>query len=234
MEHGSQLFENLSVDIIVGLPGVRSDEWKEMIKQIVAWPIKHVSMYFLTIHEDTQLYFGIQSKKVTLPTDDEVVDLYYWTIDEFAAAGLEQYEISNFSRPGWHSKHNSVYWQRQPYKGFGMGACSFDGKRRTKNTTNLLKYLEEIRHTGKSIVFEEALTDEQVWLEQLMLGLRQRKGLHVATILEPLSLKKREEFSSKAEQLMAARLVSEADGMLRLTPRGLSVANEIIVKLSCL
>ncbi len=234
IENASALFDNLSIDIIVGLPGVGPDEWKAMIEKVVTWPINHVSMYFLTVHEDTQLYFGIKSKKVTLPCDDEVVDLYYWTIEEFSKVGLEQYEISNFSRPGWHSKHNSMYWQRTPYKGFGMGACSFDGNKRTKNTTNLLKYLEEIGHTGKSIMFEEALTDKQEWLEQLMLGLRQRKGLHVATILEPLSTKKREEFSSRAEELLAACLVSETEGILKLTPKGLSVANEVIVRLSCL
>ncbi len=234
IENASTLFDNLSVDLIVGLPGVGPDEWKAMIKKVVTWPINHVSMYFLTVHQDTQLYFGIKSKKVTLPADDEVVDLYYWTIDEFAQAGLEQYEISNFSRAGWYSRHNSMYWQRVPYKGFGMGACSFDGNKRTKNNTNLLKYLDEIGHTGKSIIFEEALTDKQIWLEQLMLGLRQRKGLQIATILEPLSTKKREEFSSKADELLAARLVSETDGILKLTPKGLSVANEVIVRLSYL
>lgn len=233
LEHAAPLIENLSIDLIVGLPGVTADEWRDMIAKVVTWPIKHISMYFLTVHEDTQLYFGIQRKMVTLPADDEVVDLYYWTIEQFANAGLEQYEISNFCRPGWHSRHNSMYWQREPYKGFGMGACSFDGEKRIKNTTNLLKYLEEIRHTGMSVTFEEALTDDQVWLEQLMLGLRQRKGIDVATLLKPLSTKKREEFSSKAEQLIAARLVSEEQGTLKLTPRGLSVANEVIVKLSC-
>ncbi len=234
IEHASSLFENLSIDLIVGLPRVTQDEWKAMIRTVITWPITHISMYFLTVHEDTQLYFGIQAKKIILPADDEVVDLYYWTIEQFAQAGLIQYEISNFCRQGWHSRHNSMYWQRKPYKAFGMGACSFDGKKRTKNTTNLLKYLEEIDHTGKSIMFEETLNDNQVWLEQLMLGLRQRKGVSISTILEPLSDKKREEFSSKADELLAARLVSKTDETLMLTPKGLSVANEVIVKLSCL
>lgn len=230
----SKLFNNLSVDLIVGLPGIERSEWKSMIKDIVTWPIQHVSMYFLTVHEDTQLYYGVRSKIISLPCDDEVVDLYHWTIEQFAQAGFEQYEISNFSRPGWHSKHNSVYWQRKPYKGFGLGACSFDGERRTQNNKNLLKYGEEIRNNGTSILFSEQLTDKQVWLEQLMLGLRQRRGIVVADILKPLTEKEKEEFSKKSQELLSARLVSAQEGQMMLTPAGLSVANEVIVKLSCI
>lgn len=233
IEHATTLFPSVSVDLIVGLPGVSAEEWKEMIATISRWPIKHISMYFLTVHEDTQLYYGVSSKTITLPCDDEVVDLYYWTIDQLALTGFEQYEISNFSKPGWRSRHNSVYWQRRPYKGFGLGACSFDGERRTQNSKNLLKYLEEIRNTGGSILFSEYLSDKQVWLEQLMLGLRQRRGIVIADILKPLSIQEKEEFSKKFQELLSARLVSVSDGNMMLTPAGLSVANEVIVKLSC-
>ncbi len=232
--HAAPLFDNVSVDLIVGLPGVSPTEWREMIASVVTWPIQHVSMYFLTVHEDTQLYYGVTSKTVTLPCDDEVVDLYHETIETFAKAGFDQYEISNFSRAGWHSKHNSVYWQRKPYKGFGLGACSFDGKQRTQNTKNLLKYFEEIRNTGISVLFTEDLSDKQVWLEQLMLGLRQRRGIVVADILEPLTEKEKKEFSKKSQELLNARLVSASEGKMMLTPAGLSVANEVIVKLSCI
>jgi len=234
IDTASKHFENLSVDLIVGLPGIESTEWKSMIQTIVTWPIKHVSMYFLTVHEDTRLYYGVQAKTIVLPCDDEIVDLYHWTIEQFEKAGLMQYEISNFSRPGWHSKHNSVYWHRKPYKGFGLGACSFDGKRRSQNNKNLLKYGEEIRNTGTSIQFSEELTDKQVWLEQLMLGLRQRRGIVVEDILKPLTEKEKDEFSKKSQELLSARLVSADHGRMMLTPTGLSVANEVIVKLSCI
>lgn len=234
IDTATTLFDNVSIDLIVGLPGIESDEWKAMIKKVITWPIQHVSIYFLTVHQDTQLYFGVKKKMVTLPADDEVVDLYYWTIEEFAKAGLDQYEISSFSRAGWQAKHNSVYWQRKPYKGFGLGACSFDGIERTQNNKNLLNYMEEIRNTGKGILFTEQLTDKQVWLERLMLGLRQRRGIVIADILKPLSPQEKEEFSKKTQELLKGRLVSASDGKLMLTPQGLSVANEIVVKLSCI
>ena len=164
IEQGTKLFDNLSIDLIVGLPGIEKSEWMNTVRTIVTWPIQHVSMYFLTVHEDTQLYYGVKAKTISLPCDDEVVDLYHWTIEQFSQAGFDQYEISNFSRAGWHSKHNSVYWQRKPYKGFGLGACSFDGEGRTQNNKNLLKYLEEISNTGKSILFSEHLSEKQAWL----------------------------------------------------------------------
>ncbi|MBA2306800.1 coproporphyrinogen III oxidase family protein, partial [Candidatus Dependentiae bacterium] len=94
VEAGSALFNNISVDLIIGLPGVSPEEWKRLISIVCSWPISHVSMYFLTVHEDTQLYFGVQRNTIVLPPEDEVVDLYRWTIERFAEAGIQQYEIS--------------------------------------------------------------------------------------------------------------------------------------------
>jgi oxygen-independent coproporphyrinogen-3 oxidase len=228
------LFDNLSVDIIVGLPGVSEAAWKDMISQIVTWPINHVSLYFLTVHEDTQLYFGVRQNKIILPPDDLVVDLYYWTIETFARAGILQYEISNFAKEGWQSKHNSAYWQRVPYKGFGLGACSFDGVHRIQNEKNLLRYLEGIRNTNSMPFFMETVSESQAWLERIMLGLRQRKGVCIHDLLVSLTEKERDEFVSNADELSKNGLLEQDDGYLRITPAGLSVANEVMVKLSCI
>ena len=234
LDEAQLLFDNLSIDLILGLPGIGPAEWKELITEVVTWPIKHVSMYFLTVHEDTQLYFGIMAKKINLPADDEVVDLYYWTIEQFEKAGLKQYEISNFARPGWESRHNSIYWQRKPYKGFGLGACSFDGLVRKQNNRNLLQYLNGIRNNNNIPFFSEELTEKQVWLEKVMLGLRQRKGLLIDDILEPLKEREKEEFWKRTDELVQAQRLSSDNKRIALTPAGLSVANEVIVKLSCI
>lgn len=234
LDNASPLFENLSVDLIVGLPGVSPEEWKGMIETIVTWPIKHVSMYFLTVHEDTQLYFGVQQNKIKLPTDDEVVDLYYWTIEKFAQHGIMQYELSNFARPGWESRHNTVYWQRKPYKAFGLGACSFDGASRFQNEKNLLNYMNGVKNNGTINLFTEKLSDKQAWLERLMLGLRQLKGVLVAEVLKSLSEEEKKEFFMRIDELVTARLLSYTNEYIALTPAGLSVTNEIVVKLSCI
>ena len=233
LTNAAPLFKDLSVDLIVGLPGIAPDEWKSMIAEIVTWPITHVSMYFLTVHEDTQLYFGVQQNKIQLPADDDVVDLYYWTIDQFAKNGLEQYEVSNFAIPGWESRHNSVYWKREPYKAFGLGACSFDGTSRFQNEKNLLKYINGAENNGNITVFTEKLTDKQAWLEQLMLGLRQLKGVLIPEILKPLSDEEKKEFNNRVDELVAAKLLSVTDERIAITPHGRSVTNGIVVKLSC-
>lgn len=234
MHQAEPIFDNISVDIIVGLPGVSTNEWKSMIETMVTWPIKHISMYFLTVHEDTQLYFGVQQKSIQLPCDDEVVDTYYWTIEKLAQHGIMQYEISNFARPGWESQHNTVYWQRKPYKAFGLGACSFDGYSRFQNEKNLLKYIKGIHHNDTISLFTEKLSDKQVWLECLMLGLRQLKGVSLLEMLEPLSDEEKKEFICQVNELVSSQLLTCLDGRIALTLTGLSVANEIVVKLSCI
>lgn len=227
-----KLFSAISVDLIVGLPGISEQEWKELIYQVVTWPIKHVSMYFLTVHEDTQLYFGVKQQKIVLPSDDTIVDLYYWTIDYFRQHGFEQYEISNFARQGNESQHNSVYWQRKPYKGVGLGACSFDGTARFQNEKNLMSYLEGIEQHNTVQAVSEHLSDKQVWLELLMLGLRQIKGVLVDAILEPLDKKQQEVLLEAVDSLCKAQLVRRVNDRLMLNAAGLAVANEIIVRLS--
>jgi oxygen-independent coproporphyrinogen-3 oxidase len=234
LEAASTLFDNLSVDVIVGLPGISPDEWKQMIQTLLTWPIKHVSLYFLTVHEDTQLYFGVARKLIVLPRDEEVVELYHWTREQFAQAGIEQYEISNFARPGWESLHNRTYWERMPYKGFGLGACSFDGLVREQNEKNLTKYMQNVGGAETLCVFSETLTEKQQWLEELMLGLRQRKGLDVDDVCSALLPGEKEEFHKNVQMLEHERLLECSGSRIALTPAGLAVANEILVKLSCI
>ena len=144
LDQASLLFDNISVDLILGLPGVSADEWKELLAQAVTWPIKHVSIYFLTVHEETPLYFRVKKNEIALHTDEHMVELYQWTVAFLADHGFDQYEISNFAKNGFQSRHNTVYWERKPYKGVGLGACSFDGESRFQNQKNLMKYMTDI------------------------------------------------------------------------------------------
>ena len=122
-----------------------------------------------------------------------------------------------------------IYWERVPYKGFGVGACSCDGNVLTQNSKNLLNYLKEIRNTGRGVIFSEALK----WLERLMLNLRQRGGSYVADNIKLLAPQKKEEFSRKSHELLSA-LLSVSDRKMMLAPEELSVANEVIVRLACI
>lgn len=231
LKQASAYFKNLSVDFILGLPGVTDEEWKNMIQEAMSWPIQHISVYFLTVHEDTPLYFKVARNKVQLPPDDAMVDLYNWTVDYLAEHGFDRYEISNFAKKGFRSVHNAAYWNRKPYRGFGLGACSFNGTQRFQNSKNLGKYIQNIEQNQSVIDMSETLSDSQIMLEKLMLGLRQTDGVVVKEYLQTLSLEKSNKFFENVALLESAQLVSYRNGNIQLTPRGYALENEVTLKL---
>ncbi|MCK5632815.1 radical SAM family heme chaperone HemW [bacterium] len=228
----SGLFDNISVDLIIGLPNVTCVEWENLVKEIVAWPIQHISIYFLTVHENTRLYFDIQNKKVALPIDESLVKLYHWSVNVLKENGFEQYETSNFAKVGYQSRHNSACWQRKPYKGFGLGACSFDGSARFQNSKNLITYLENSEADQISTDFCEVLTTEQVHLEKVMLGLRRSCGVALKDLFEGLSVNQVSQVKEKIEWLKKKDYVKEVAGRVVLTSQALVVQNEVAVILS--
>lgn len=226
-----QMFDNVSVDFILGLPGVSCAEWKEMIELVVKWPINHISVYFLTVHESTPLYFRVQKKMVELPCDDEVVDLYHWTRNIFVQNGFNQYEISSFARTGYESKHNRTYWNRMPFKGFGLGAWSFDGLARFENEKNLLTYIKLAKEKHDTVIVRELLTVDQIRLEKIMLGIRQIKGVAFEEIMKGLSENEQERLKKTIGLLQEQGFIINRGDHIMITPIGLSVENTIAQKL---
>ncbi len=227
LQKTKSIFTNVSVDFIIGLPGVSQDEWKAMILEAMQWPITHISIYFLMVHEKTPLYFKVKQKSVILPSDDESIDLYYWTVEILEQYGFYRYELSNFAKKGFESRHNRAYWERKSYKGFGLGACSFNGQFRFQNNKNLRNYFDAVRQ-NQGVIFEsEAITQEQVSIEKIMLGLRQAQGVDVADF----SSKQQQQFKEKADWLEKQGLVEQKNGRLFLTPQGYVVENEVVVNL---
>lgn len=231
MLYAPSYINNISVDLIMGIPDVSFAEWQEYLTKIVQWPINHVSVYFLTVHEDTKLYFNVASGKVHLPSDDFMVDCYFWTQSFLASCGFEQYELSNFAKKSFFSRHNSVYWDRKPYKAFGLGACSFDGKKRTQNEKNLMQYIQKAGSADGPIVVCEPLTEQQVRLEKVMLGLRRAKGALWDDIVVDLDQNRVHLLQSQVDTLVNEGLMTCDKRVLRLTQKGLVVENQIIVRL---
>lgn len=231
VEDADGLFKTFSVDLIIGLPGVSQGSWKDMIAKIVAWPINHVSVYFLSIHENTPLYKRLERNELTLPSDDPIVDLYYWTRDEFEKNGLLQYELSSFARLGHESIHNQVYWDHKPYKGFGIGACSFDGIRRFQNTKNVIKYMEGQERGEDPVESAEVISREQRILEEVMLGLRRRKGLSIESVMQKMDEVQQEKFVKKLALFEEEKFIRCIDGRVYLNNHVLAIENEIAVKL---
>jgi len=180
MKHG---FENISADLIYGDPLLSDEEWKKNIQTLAALNIAHISCYALTIETGTALHTQI-SKGKTKPVDDEQSHRQYLILqDEMNKSGYQQYEISNFGKPGWHSRHNMSYWNGIEYLGLGPSSHSFDTKSRQWNISNNAQYIKALPEN--SLSFErEIITPEKRYNELVMTGLRTSEGIDVKKIGE--------------------------------------------------
>ncbi len=231
LQEAQQYFKNISVDFILGLPGVSDQDWKLMIEEAMTWPITHISIYFLMVHENTPLYFKVQTAKINLPPDDALVDLYDWTVDYLAAHGFYRYELSNFAKNGFESLHNKAYWDRKAYRGYGLGACSFNGEVRFQNSKNLGHYIAQNKVQQSVIEMVEVLTAEQIAREKIMLGLRCERGMLIQEYVASLNQLQQDCFFKAVAMLQQAQLLVCEAGVIRLTPKGFALENEVIVRL---
>jgi len=227
--------QNLSADCIIGLPGVTRERWFASLQTLLTFPLKHFSLYFLTVHENTPLYHGVKAGQITIPHDDEVLEQYEETVRCLADAGFLQYEISNFARPGFESRHNQGYWDGIPYYGFGIGAASFDGQYRCANKKKLPQYLAYFSTADRDPVgwygMSECLTHEQQILELLMLGLRQRSGVGLHRMIYLCPLLGGKPFNTVRDRLIAEGFLTCVDEVLGLTRKGQIFENEVVMQL---
>lgn len=228
----SRQFDSVSVDLMIGLPGISEKAWQSCLEQVVTWPIKHVSVYCLTVHEQTPFYYRILRNEIEMPSDDVIAQTYKSTVAFLQAKGFRHYEVSNFALPGFESIHNICYWERFPYQGFGLSACSFDGKGRMQNDSNLMNYIKKIENNQDITNFRECLTNDQVRLEKIMLGLRRAEGVSLETLFEGRTQETQQILKNKIACLAQMGFVNQTDGRICLTTAGFAVENEVITQLS--
>jgi oxygen-independent coproporphyrinogen-3 oxidase len=169
-------FDNITVDLIYGIPGLTDETWRDTIAKVVKMPVQHVSAYHLTIEKGTAFYRDLKSGRLTEMEDEQSLRQFKMMVDGLAEAGFEHYEISNFARKGFRSKHNSLYWKGIPYLGLGPSAHSFDGTKRWWNVASVNKYIHGLK-TGEIVCDYEELTEIDHFNERLMLGLRTLEGV---------------------------------------------------------
>ena len=219
-------FPSLSLDLIYGLPGQTMDSWRATVEHALSLLPQHLSCYGLKVEEGTPLARRVAEGEV-LPDDDQQADLYLWTVGRLERAGLPQYEISNFAKPGYESRHNLRYWLTRPYIGFGPGAHSDFGGRRYSFVRDLDAYIRGVLEGGDIIDSSELIPQRERCGEYLMLRLRTVQGVdgreyrHTYFMdFAPLEARLRE--------FAAQGWAEEADGRWRLTPRGFLVSNQLI------
>ena len=168
--------KNLSLDLIYGLPGQNGTSWQETVETVLALEPEHLSCYGLKVEEGTPLAARVDAGEV-LPDDDVQADSYLWTVERLAQAGYYQYEISNFARAGFQSRHNLKYWMGKPYLGFGPGAHSDFGGRRYSFCRDLEGYISGIKSGGQIVVENELIPKRERGSEYLMLRMRTTRGI---------------------------------------------------------
>lgn len=221
-------FDNISFDLIVGLPGQTLAGWQQNIEQSLALAPEHLSFYLLEVHSGTPLADHIRRGLQPMPDEDLSTVMYEWMIERAAAAGYEHYEISNLCKPGFGSRHNTKYWTGAPYYGFGCSAHSFDGRaRRWSNQRDVLRYVESIEQGTSPVVEEQELTKADLRAEALFLGMRMMRGVDVREYNELFGVDLRAEHRDELDRFREAGLVEFDGDLIRLTRNGALMSNEV-------
>ena len=213
---------NISLDLIYGLPEQTMDDWRSDVETALGLNITHLSAYSLTFEEGTRLE-AMRRKGLVREADEELSRaMYDFLLSETKRAGFLHYEISNFALPGYHSRHNSSYWEGVPYLGLGAGAHSYDGQRcRRANLPDIKAY---IASAGDVPHETEVLSDDELYNEFIMTRLRTAKGIP----LDELTPEAREYCLSMAAPHLSHQLLTQSEGHLRLTKEGIFTSNDII------
>lgn len=221
-------FANLNVDLIYGLPGQPLARWQETLEAILALRPEHLSAYALIVEDRTTLQRWIREGRVPAPDPDLAADMYEWTRGRLAEAGYRHYEISNWARPGYESRHNQVYWRYEPYVGFGAGAHSFVDGRRWVNVLHPKEYIRRIMQGESPVAEAEHLDRRTQMAEMVILGLRLvEEGVEDARFRARFGEGILEVYGAAVAELEALGLVRWDGARLRLTERGLLLGNHV-------
>ena len=217
-------FENVSFDLIAGLPGQSFNDWSRNLDEAIAMEPEHISLYLLEIHEGTPLAAQIRSERRPLPDEDLAADMYELMLKRLSAVGYEQYEISNFAKLGKHSHHNIKYWQLEPVYGFGVSAHSFDGRERYANHRDTTKYVTSIENGDSPESYREKI---ETMSEYVFLGLRLTKGIDLAEFKSRFGIAFDDNYHREVEHLKNLGLIEIDDQHIKLTRKGMLFSNEV-------
>lgn len=217
---------NISIDLIYGIPGQTLESWRASLGEAVALSLPHLSAYSLMYEEGTQLTRLRDRGDFEEVDEDLSVALFDCLATTLDAAGYEQYEISNFSKPGWRSRHNSAYWNFTPYLGLGAAAHSFDGSTRRYNPSSLRQYISFVEERGAAFE-EERETASELYDEWVMTRLRTREGMDLEELERRFGSERRRYAEGNAQRHIADGGLAVDGAVLRLTRHGVMLSDMI-------
>jgi oxygen-independent coproporphyrinogen-3 oxidase len=224
-------FANISLDFMYALPGQSLEHWRATLQQAIALQPEHLSLYALTLEDNTPMAARVARRELILPDGDSAADMYELAETMLDAAGYVHYEISNWaSANATRALHNSLYWQRVPYYGFGAGAHSFDGATRYSNVLHPRDYIARVQAGGSPRAGSETISPDMARAETMFLGLRLlQEGVSADEFAarhgRPLDV-----FAPQIAELIGLGLLERVGRRVRLTPRGRLLSNQVFIR----
>ena len=219
-------FDNFTIDLIYGSPLLTDEQWEQNVQRAIAYAVPHLSCYALTVEERTPLHKQINLQQKQDVDNDKQARQFLLLMQWLRAAGYEHYEVSNFARPGYRSRHNSSYWKGEKYVGIGPSAHSYNGNSRSWNIANNNAYIHAIEE-GRIPAEIEVLTDVQRLNEYLMISLRTMEGINVNEVEKQWGYSKAAFIEKELQRFTNSRLVLQKDRHYSLTDEGMLMADGI-------
>jgi len=222
-------FDNINIDMIFGLPNQDIDNIRYDLRRISQLDIKHLSYYSLIIEPNTPMYKWYEEDKLVLPNEVEERQMYYTILDELKKYGYKHYEISNFAQENYECQHNNIYWQVNPYLGVGIGSHSNLEGKRFWNINKLDRYIEKIENYTLALAGEEIINKNMEIAEYCILGIRFVEGISLSKFKERFGIHINNIYKNVIQKNMAKGLLYNKGDYIRLTPKGLDLANQVEV-----
>jgi oxygen-independent coproporphyrinogen-3 oxidase len=223
-------FNNVGIDLIYGIPYQKVVDWEHSLIRAIELEPEHISIYSLSIEKGTQFDKYLREKRLSFLSEDEHARMYNCAYTELKNAGYISYEISNFSMPGYESRHNQIYWTNEEYIGFGASAYSYLSGKRCWNVSDVNKYIDNINACGEAVSGSEVLGRKELWAEAIMLGLRTGDGIGINKLNHRFNIDFAALYKDKIAKLINLGMVDLVDNHLRITNRGVLVLNEVILE----
>ena len=222
-------FDNISIDLIYALPKQTMEDVKTNVAKAISLDIPHMSLYSLILENHTVFMNRMRRGKLPLPKEDLEAEMFEYIIAELGKAGFEHYEISNFSKPGFESRHNLMYWDNAEYYGIGAGASGYVDGIRYKNHGPIRHYLQAVE-AGNARVQEEVLTLNEKMEEEMFLGLRKKSGVSKKRFEEKFGLSFEEQYGAVVSELTEQGLLVPDRDIVRMTKQGLFLGDTVAEK----
>ena len=219
-------FDNISIDLIYALPGQTMDQVKDNVAKAIALDIPHMSLYSLILENHTVFMNRMRRGKLPLPKEEVEAEMFEYIIAELEHAGFEHYEISNFSKPGFESRHNLMYWDNAEYYGIGAGASGYVNGVRYKNHGPIRHYLKAVEE-GNARINEEHLSLREQMEEEMFLGLRKKTGVSKARFEEKFGTSFENVYGQVVRDLCHQGILQVEGQQIRMTKKGLFLGDTV-------